>query len=254
MWKLKGERKHGTLKQGTNFNVSRTWHSERECRVVKDGMGKCTEMAHESFNSYIIKCEFKLPILKLLMEDVVNWMCVWKITLVDNELIAKIVYEAGRWTNDSDDLGRDYLSLEAKDMRIKRIWFTKFPGSKLRRTWWLIGWDQREVREREKAEMMDSRFLAEAADTRTENITDKDWGSEIVKVIESIEFEMPEGCLNNVQAWPCLEFRVLVWTVWGWQEQFGISHGHYIEGQGQRVYLITALKNSTTNMRNKGLC
>lgn len=63
--------------------------------MVKDGMGKCTEMAHESFNSYIIKCEFKLPILKS-MGRCCELMCVWKITLVDNELIAKIVYEAGR--------------------------------------------------------------------------------------------------------------------------------------------------------------
>ena len=63
--------------------------------MVKDGMGKCTEMAHESFNSYIMKCEFKLPILKS-MGRCCELMCGWRITLVDNELMAKIVYEAGR--------------------------------------------------------------------------------------------------------------------------------------------------------------
>lgn len=94
MWKLQGE-KAWHFEAGGQFQCVWDLALRQGVRVIKDGMEKCTEMAHESFNSYIMKCEFKLPILKS-MGRCYELICVWKITLVDNELMAKIFYEAGR--------------------------------------------------------------------------------------------------------------------------------------------------------------
>lgn len=46
MQKLKGERKHGTLKQGDNFSVPATWHAKREVEWLKIGW-KCALRLHK---------------------------------------------------------------------------------------------------------------------------------------------------------------------------------------------------------------